>query len=174
MLRTISDAIGAEDRVAEPHRSSAQATPSSLGVAKIADRYRVAPATVREWLRIGALKGLRIGRDWHVSWQAVFAFEGCGPTGRSPRQLALARTRLLKPQEVARPLEHSADTILSWRREGRLSGCVIGGRLVRFRCDWLEKELGPDLWRAVWTEIAATTQNPCKATDSRRREATSR
>ncbi|WP_373290630.1 helix-turn-helix domain-containing protein [Salinarimonas ramus] len=147
---------------------------ATLGVADLACRYGVADATVRGWLRSEALKGRRIGRAWLVSWKALFAFEGGSVPGRSPRQRALAAAPLMTPEEVADLCSCSADTVLRWRREGRLTGLVVGGHIVRFRRDLLQNALGPSVLVPLPSGAPRTAEHPSKTTDRGARKTTSR
>lgn len=148
--------------------------PASLGVADLTGRYSVAATTVRSWLRSGDLKGRRIGRDWRISWKGVFAFEGGDPPGRSPRLLALARAPLMTPDQVAATFGCTTDTILRWRREGRLSGIVLVGRVIRFRRDLLEKTFGPSLSLPLLPDTSKAAENSSKTTVHYMRKTTSR
>jgi hypothetical protein len=108
-----------------------------LSVEQLSARYAVQPATVREWLRTGRLRGRRLGRDWRVSWNAAFAFEGAAPVNGTPRAIALARRPLLTPSEVARRYGCSVATVLRWHKTGSLPGCVLTEKAIRFRRDRL-------------------------------------
>jgi hypothetical protein len=134
-----------------------------VGAAELAERYSVRPATVRTWFRSGHLHGRRIGRDWRASWASVFAFEGSPPAGRSPHLLALARARLLTPDEMSISYSCSIDTVLRWRRDGRMTGCLVGGRFVRFRRDLLERATFPAATASPHLQPAQPAQSQSKA-----------
>lgn len=108
-----------------------------LSVEQLSARYAVQPATVREWLRTGRLRGRRLGRDWRVSWNQVFAFEGSTPVDGTPRAIALARRPLLTPSDVAHQYGRSVATVLRWHKTGALPGCALTDKIIRFRRDRL-------------------------------------
>ncbi len=45
-----------------------------LTLEEVAERLAVAPKTIRDWLREGKLKGLKVGKLWRVREQDLEAF----------------------------------------------------------------------------------------------------
>jgi excisionase family DNA binding protein len=45
-----------------------------LTVEEVAERLKVHPESVRDWLRAGKLKGLKAGRQWRIQESALNAF----------------------------------------------------------------------------------------------------
>src|SRR5438105_1633493 len=51
---------------------------------EVAASLRVTRRTVYEWLKIGRLRGLRVGRGWRIRAEDVEAFTHAGPGAPSP------------------------------------------------------------------------------------------
>lgn len=51
-------------------------------VEEIADRLKVAPLTVRRWLKSGELRGIKFGKLWRIRESDLVAFLEARTTGR--------------------------------------------------------------------------------------------
>lgn len=45
--------------------------PTYYTVAEIAEMLSLSPYTIREWCKSGKIKGIKIGRDWRISRDAL-------------------------------------------------------------------------------------------------------
>ena len=73
----------------------------NLSVADVARHYDLRPRTVRDHLKRGNLRGVRIGGEWRCSWPDVFAAER-GPTPRGERAECYKSQRLTKKTLAAK------------------------------------------------------------------------
>ena len=97
-----------------------------IGVATLARRYSLKPATIREWFRSGVLAGRNERGRWSTSWDAVFAFEGApGSSRREARDRA--KQPLITVETIAARHERTTDTVRGWLRRNRISGIKIMG-----------------------------------------------
>jgi excisionase family DNA binding protein len=53
-------------------------------VKDVADRLKVAEATVRHWIKVGQLRAIDIGKGWRIADADLEAFPGAGET--APRR----------------------------------------------------------------------------------------
>lgn len=44
-------------------------------VCEVAERYQIAPYTVRTWIRLGKLPAVKLGRDYRISEENLQKFE---------------------------------------------------------------------------------------------------
>lgn len=97
-----------------------------IGVATLARRYSLKPATIREWFRSGVLAGRNERGRWSTSWDAVFAFEGrlAPPVGEARDR---AKQPLITVEAIAARHERTTDTVRGWLRRNRISGLKIMG-----------------------------------------------
>jgi len=98
---------------------------SWLLVEDVARRYRVAPYTVRTWLREGALRGGVVGGRWVTTWDALFLFEArLTPPPPGPQREA-AKQPLLTIDDLAAHLRISADAAQRRCRSGAIAARKI-------------------------------------------------
>jgi len=121
-----------------------------LSVEQVAGHFALRPDTVRRKIRKGEIGAIRIGRNYRLEWQEVWACED----GPSPKRGLAARYQadLLGKKSIAAALRVSVRTVERWIDDGLPTRNVFGA----VRCnphdvtDWL-KLRGIDLPEDWWT-----------------------
>ena len=122
---------------------------SWLLVDDVARRYRVAPYTVRTWLRAGVLRGRVMAGHWVTTWDAVFLFEGrLTPPAPGP-QREEAKRPLLTIADIAAHLRISPDAAQRRCRSGAIAARKIRGSW------YADREALRDHDRALLPELVA-------------------
>lgn len=58
-----------------------------LTVHEVADRMKVTPRTVGDWIRSGKLRAIKVGRDWRIAVRDLEAFADAHANIPAPQSL---------------------------------------------------------------------------------------
>ncbi|WP_370160474.1 helix-turn-helix domain-containing protein [Limimaricola soesokkakensis] len=116
----------------------------SLTTEEVAEHYGLTPRTVRDHLKRGTLRGVKINRDWRCRWPDIWAAEN-GPTPRGNRAQAYQAPLLTKKALAAR-WSVSARTVERWIEQGLPTRNVFGSvRIAPIDAgEWLRRHFGLD------------------------------
>lgn len=119
-----------------------QAHDYNLSVADAAQHYDLSARTVRDHLKSGALRGVRIRGAWRLSWSDVLAAEA-GPTPRGPR-IELYKSPLLSKRRLAGQWGVCERTVERWIADGLPTRNAFGSvRIAPIDAsDWTARTFG--------------------------------
>ncbi|WP_272011419.1 helix-turn-helix domain-containing protein [Roseovarius sp. ZX-A-9] len=90
---------------------------SLLTIAEVAEHFRLRPATIRTWVRVGRIDANRIGRDFRLTWADVWACENA-PRPRGAAQEARYRQSLITKADISAGMKVSVRTVDRWILSG--------------------------------------------------------
>lgn len=116
-----------------------------LTLEEVSDHWSLRPAAVRDRIRSGELRAVRIGGRYRTTWPDVWACEsGVRPTGALA---ARHRTPLLTKADLAQVMRVSVRTVERWMHDGLPTRSV--GSNTRFNraevAIWLRARFGIDV-----------------------------
>jgi len=114
----------------------------SLTTEEVADHYGLTPRTVRDHLKRGTLRGVKINRDWRCSWPDVWAAEK-GPTPRGERAKDY-KAPLLCKKDLAVRWGVSERTVERWIEQGLPTRNAFGSvRIAAIDAEaWVQRTFG--------------------------------
>lgn len=96
----------------------------NISVANVAHHYDLKPRTVRDHLKTGNLRGVRIKGAWRCSWRDVFSAEkGPMPCGK---RAELYKSQLLTKRTLAAKWDVCERTVERWIESGLPTRNVFG------------------------------------------------
>lgn len=105
----------------EPASPAERATDGAyLTVAEVADRYRIAPKTVRDYVRRGQLPAVKAGRRWLIAADDVDRLAAARRVRPTPFPHAAAPAP--RPRPSRRPMGAAVATLDGRRLDGRGGG----------------------------------------------------
>lgn len=93
-----------------------QTDPYNLTIAQVADHFRLSPRTVRDRIKHGDLRAVRVGGAWRCRWSDIWAVEK-GPTPKGSRAVDYMAPLWTK-KEFGALWGKSERTVERWIAEG--------------------------------------------------------
>jgi excisionase family DNA binding protein len=101
-----------------------QSYPFNLSVAEVAEHFGLTPRTIRERIKQGDLRAVRVGGEWRLCWPDVWAVEK-GPMPKASRAVDFMVTLLTK-REYGALWGKSERTVERWIAAGLPTRNVFG------------------------------------------------
>lgn len=101
-----------------------QSHPYNLSVAQVAEHFGLTPRSIRDRIKQGDLRAVRVGGEWRLSWLDVWAVEK-GPVPKGNRAVDLMAPLLTKA-ELGALWGKSERTVERWIAAGLPTRNVFG------------------------------------------------
>jgi len=131
-----------------------QSYPYNLSVAEVAEHFCLSPRSIRDRIKQGDLRAMRVGGEWRLRWPDVWAVEkGNMPTGNRAIDLMAP---LLTKAHLGGLWGKSERTVERWIAAGLPTRNVFGNvRIAPADAEvWMHGTFGPPARKQIVSDVA--------------------